>query len=107
MQLQPQLGRRVDEDGRAAGLEDRARAGPPVPRVGRATDRAVAADLGHAERRARAEEREPHLLNCFDLEEVGSTGHVERNAGSDHHALARLGELTVEDLLPRDREHLS
>src|SRR4051812_10001277 len=79
-ELKAQLRRSVDQDGGAGSLEYSTRSGSFVPRVGGATNRAVTADLGHAERRARAKEREPHFLNCFDLEEVGSPGHVKGNS---------------------------
>src|SRR4051794_38012563 len=104
-QLEPKLGWRVDEYGGAVGLQHGPRAGALVSGVSRAAHRTPTPDLRHAKRRAGTEKRETHLLNCFDLEEVGSAGHVEGNAGCDHEALAWLGQLPVEDLLPGDRQH--
>jgi hypothetical protein len=59
-ELEPQLGRSIEQDGAAVGLEEGAGAGAPVPRIVGAADRAVAPDLGHTERGAGAEKGEPH-----------------------------------------------
>jgi hypothetical protein len=48
-ELQSQLRRRVDENGRTAGFQHRSRARAFVAGIGRATDGTVTPDLGHAE----------------------------------------------------------
>jgi hypothetical protein len=48
-QLEPQLGRGVDEQGDAINIHQRPGAGAAVARIGRETDRAGAADLRYPE----------------------------------------------------------
>ena len=57
-ELEPQLGRRVDQEPAGREVEQDARPRPFVPRVVRAADGAVAAEDGHAGRGPAAEERQ-------------------------------------------------
>jgi len=60
-ELQPQLGRGVDQEAAPARLDQRRGAHAPVARVRRRAGAAVAADLRHAERGAAAEQHQTHL----------------------------------------------
>jgi len=65
-ELQPQLGRRVDQNaGSSIRLDERADPGSLVPRIGRAAYRTAAADLRNAEAGPRSEEREPQMVSTL------------------------------------------
>ena len=90
-ELQPQLGRRVDQQARSAiGLDHRADAGAAVARIGRAADGAVAADLRHAEARSGSEEGELHTTSTLSRLVVPGTSNG--TPAVTMHAIARLRE---------------
>lgn len=104
-QLQSELRWSVDENFGTSDVENGAGAAAPISRICRTADGTATTDLRHAEGRTRAEEREAHRLNCFDLQEVGSPGHVKGNPRRHHQALAWLGKLALEYLLPSHSQH--
>jgi len=60
-ELEPQLGRRVDQKPRTSRLDERSRARALVAGVGGCTGWTATADLRHAERCTRAEKNQPHI----------------------------------------------
>lgn len=65
-QLEPQLGRRVDQNpGASVRLDEGADAGPPVARVRRPANRAAASNLGYAETGSRPKERQPQMVSTL------------------------------------------
>jgi len=60
-ELQPQLGRRVDQQSFALGVDQCAGAGAPVARVSGCTGGTATTDLRHPERRAGAEKGQSHV----------------------------------------------